>query len=164
MSALKGQHKLRARERGRQCTATPYSFCFNVINDWIFRDIRVGGVANTEGVAFVIEAGHENNSEVEGEFYAIKDQHPDIAPMMHSIRFASKDECRAIQLADLLAFYSRRNGEAQIKAREAGLEGFVADTMDRIIVENLQHRAFVATDFGPHAAGAPTTMLSFRKG
>jgi len=154
MSVLKGQYKDRAKERGRRRTVTPYSFCFNVLNDWIFRDIQIANVAHTEGVAYIIEAGHENNAEVEGEFFAIKEQHPDIAPLMRSISFVSKDDCRAIQLADLLAFYSRRNGEAQLKARKAGLEGHVADTMDRIIIENLPHRAFVATDFGPEASGS----------
>lgn len=154
MSALKDQYRVRAAESDRKRTVTPYSFCFNVLNDWIFRDIRIGRASNTEGVAFVLETGHENNAEAEGEFHAIKRQHPDIAPLMHSISFVGKESCRAIQLADLFAFYSRRDGAAQYQAQLKGQESHKIDTMIRVITENLPHRAFVATDFGPESPGS----------
>lgn len=70
---------------------------------------------------------------------------------MHSISFVSKDSCRAIQLADLFAFYSRRDGVAQLRARQEGKESHTIDTMIKIIVEGLPHLGFVATDFGPDA-------------
>ena len=55
MSAAKGQYQIRALESDRRRTATPYSFCFNVINDWIFRNIRLGPVSHDEGVAYILE-------------------------------------------------------------------------------------------------------------
>lgn len=154
VSAVKGQYQLRKAERGRKRTATPYAFCFNVLVDWIMRDIRIGPVSNTAGVAFVLESGHENNAEVEKEFHAIRQQHPEIAPLLESICFVSKESCRAIQLADLFAFYSRRNDAAMYRARAAGRESHKIETMIRIITENLPHRGFVATDFGPNAPGS----------
>ena len=42
MSAVKDRYQLRAGESNRKRTVTPYAFCFNIINDWIFRDIRIG--------------------------------------------------------------------------------------------------------------------------
>jgi hypothetical protein len=154
MSTLKGQYRLRALDRGRRRTATPYSFCFAVINDWIFRNIHTGSVANMEGLAYLLECGHENNSEVEKEFAAIKRQHKDIRNLMHSISFVNKDSCRAIQLADLLAFYSRRDSAAQFEARQKGRDSYEIDIMIKIITEGLPHLGFVATDFGPNAAGS----------
>jgi hypothetical protein len=154
VSAAKDTYRLRAAERGRKRTATPYAFCFNVLVDWIMRDIRIGPVSNTEGVAFVLESGHENNAEVEKEFHAIKQQHPDIAHLLESICFVSKESCRAIQLADLFAFYSRRNDAAMYRARMAGQDSYKIETMIRIVTENLPHRAYVATDFGPNAPGS----------
>ena len=97
----------------------------------------------------MIECGNNNNSEVALEF-------------MRSISFVSKDNCRAIQMADLLAFYSRRDGVRQLNARQAGKERVEVDTMDKIIVENLPHRSFVATDFGEDASGSRFFAGDFR--
>jgi hypothetical protein len=107
-----------------------------------------------EGLAYLLECGHENNSEVEKEFAAIKRQHKDIRNLMHSISFVNKDSCRAIQLADLLAFYSRRDSAAQFEARQKGRDSYEIDIMIKIITEGLPHLGFVATDFGPNAAGS----------
>lgn len=153
MSVLKSTYKLRAEERGRKRTIRPYTFCFNVIIDWILRDIGIGHAANTEGVALILECGHENNPEAEKEFTAIRKLH-NIGHILHSISFVPKDSCRAIQLADLLAFYSRRDGIAVYKARKKGRETYKIDMMMKIINENFPHRGFVATDFG-HGAERP---------
>jgi hypothetical protein len=117
------------------------------------RDIRIGHAANTEGVAFILECGHENNPEAEKEFFAIRKLHK-IEHILHSIRFVPKDSCRAIQLADLFAFYSRRDSAAMEKAKTEGRDKYQIETMIRIITEGLPHRGFVATDFGSDALGA----------
>jgi hypothetical protein len=136
MSAHKDTYALRAAESDRKRTVTPYSFCFEFIVDWILRDFRLGAASNTEGVAFILERGHQNNPEVEQEFHAVRSLHK-IEHLLHSIRFVPKESCRAIQLADLLAFYSRRDGVTQYKAREVGSESYTSDTMMKIIIENL---------------------------
>ena len=70
MSAHKGTYKDHAAYRAEDLrqTVTPYTFCFQVIVDWILRDFRVGKAANTEGVAFVLEQGHDNNAQAESSF------------------------------------------------------------------------------------------------
>ncbi len=147
MSALKSTYQNRAEESGRKRTVTPYTFCFNVIIDWILRDIRIGRAAHDEGVALILESGHENNPEAEQEFHAIRKLY-NLEHILHSISFVLKESCRAIQLADLIAFYSRREGVAQQVAKKEGKEDYKSDVMLRIITENLPHRAKVATDFG----------------
>jgi hypothetical protein len=121
MSALKGTYKSRASESGRKRTVTPYSFCFQVIVDWILRDRRIGPLSNTEGVALILECGHENNAEAEEQFHSVRKLHK-IEHLLHSISFVPKESCRAIQLADLLAFYSRRDGVTMYEARRKGSE------------------------------------------
>jgi hypothetical protein len=118
------------------------------------RDIRIGRVANAEGVALIPECGHENNPEAEKEFDVVRKLHK-VEHILHSISFVPKESCRAIQLADLLAFYSRRDGVAMEKARREGRDSYDIDMMIKIITENLPHRGFVATDFGPEAEGRP---------
>jgi hypothetical protein len=152
MSALKGTYEMRAAESNRKRTVTPYSFCFQVIIDWILRDRRLGALSNTEGVALILECGHENNAEAEEQFHAVRKLHK-IKHLLHSISFVPKGSCRAIQLADLYAFYSRRDGVSMYEAKKEGRETYEIDTMIKVITEVLAHRGFVATDFGPHVEG-----------
>jgi hypothetical protein len=74
-----------------------------------------------------------------------------IEHLLPSISFVPKQSCRAIQLADLLAFYSRRDGVAHEKATREGRDTCPVETMVKIITEGLPHRGFVATDFGPES-------------
>jgi len=77
------------------------------------RDIVWGGQIRKEGLAFILECGHENNSEAEQTFYSIRERHKEeLGNVLRSISFVPKEHCRAIQVADLLSFYSRRYGAA----------------------------------------------------
>jgi hypothetical protein len=155
MSVLKETYASRATESGCKRTATPYTFCSNVIIDWVLRDIRVGRIANIEGVAFILEAGHENNPEAEWNFYEMRRQH-NLGVILRSISFVPKESCRAIQMADLFAFYSRRHGIAMERApiEERAQMQRSPGTMLNIITESVPHRAYVATDFGPDSPGS----------
>ena len=134
---------------------TPYTFCSNLIIDWLLTDIRVGKLANTEGVALVLERGHENNVEAERNFYDVRKQHG-LDDILRSFSFIDKEDCRAIQMADLFAFYSRRHGvemETALPEDKPGVQR-TPGTMLNIMTERLPHRAFVATDFGPNIGGS----------
>jgi hypothetical protein len=150
MSALKGSYRERAIERSEESpsrrTVTPYTFCFQVIVDWMLRDIRIGRAVNTEGVGLVLESGHENNAEAENEFYWVR-EHYKLQHVLKSISFVPKDSCRAIQLADLLAFYSRRDGVAFVRAQDDERETYEMDIMLKVILESVPHLGFVATEF-----------------
>lgn len=52
-------------------------------------------------------SGHKNNSEIEKRFHKAS-KSESYSGIARSITFASKHSCRAIQIADLSAFYSRR--------------------------------------------------------
>ena len=150
MSAHKDNYREHAGYRASgdepRRTVTPYTFCFQVIVDWLLRDIRVGRAVHSEGLALVLECGHENNSQAEQEFYVVRKKYG-LENVLRSISFVPKELCRAIQLADLLAFYSRRDGVAYLRAIEKNDETFTSDTIVKIITERVLHRAFVATGF-----------------
>jgi Protein of unknown function (DUF3800) len=152
-SAVKDTYLAHARERKPQRTNTPYAFCFDRIVDWILRDIRVGGIANTEGVAFILECGHENNQDAQRSFYEVRKEHG-LGDVLRSISFVGKESCRAIQIADLLAFYSRRHGAAMEAAPIHTRSEVKPSTMINIISEGVPIWAFVATDFGPHVSAS----------
>jgi hypothetical protein len=152
MSCVKDTYDRRAREMkksgARKRVNRPYTFCFNAILDWILRDIRTGRAVHEEGLACILECGHENNPEAEAAFYSLREKYR-LESVLRSISFVPKDKCRAIQVADLLAFYSRRDSAALEKSVQPGGPPYEMETMLKIILEKGQFRAFVATDVLP---------------
>jgi hypothetical protein len=114
MSVLKSAYKARTVARGKKRTATAYATCFLWILDKILRDVRLGRISHADGLAFILECGNEHNSEVEEQFYKVRELH-NLQGVLRSIRAVPKDSCRAIQIADLLAFYSRRRGVSSLE-------------------------------------------------
>lgn len=147
MSAVKENYAQRAKERiAKRRPVTPYSFCFEVIIDWLLRDIRTGRAVADEGLALILEAGHEHNPEAEKEFYAVRKLH-NLEGVLRSISFVPKTDSRAIQMADLFAFYSRRDGVAMYRAVGKNQPHYEPEKMIRIITERGQFRGYVANDF-----------------
>jgi Protein of unknown function (DUF3800) len=134
-------------ERGLR-TVRPYTFCFNLLIDWILTDIRIGREANTDGVSFIIEAGHENNPEAEQQFHDIRKRHK-LENVLRSICFVPKVHSRAIQIADLLAFYSRRYGALLENLTPAERDGLNPGTIINVMSERIPHRTYVANSFDP---------------
>jgi hypothetical protein len=147
VSALKENYPTKAvlpHNKGRRIS-TQYTFCFNVILDWVLGSVAIGKVANRDGVAFILECGHENNPDAERFFWEIRKQHG-LENVLRSISFVPKEHCRAIQMADLLAFYTRRQGEAAFKAPlEERDRGIRPSQMMNIIASSVPTRAFVST-------------------
>ncbi len=64
-SAAKEIYRQRADESDRKRTITPYAWCFNLLINWVLTDIRIGRISHGDGVAFILETGHQNNAEAE---------------------------------------------------------------------------------------------------
>jgi hypothetical protein len=146
-SVRKAPYATRAAEalkRGlRKRTSTPYTFCMIGILNWLLTDVHVGKMANEDGLAMILEDGNEHNEEAKKSLDAIKKLHD--LEQVRSLSFISKTSCRAIQMADLFAFYTRRHNR---QIEEFG-QKFPIDPVLQVILENLRHKTFVATDFGP---------------
>src|SRR5262249_59428338 len=91
---FKETYKKRAKERGGKRTVTAYTFCFNLLIDWILTDVRIGKEANTDGVCFKLESGHENNRELEKQFYDIRQRHKLAIDLLHAQRQLQSDPGR----------------------------------------------------------------------
>jgi hypothetical protein len=119
-------------------------------------DIRVGKKANEEAVAFILEDGQETNPEAEWNTALVTEMF-DITEKIKSVSFVAKTSCRAIQAADLLAFYSRRYANELLKASPQEQARLMVDPgqMLKIIAENLPHRVFVANGFEKPRADIP---------
>jgi hypothetical protein len=153
MGVAKAPYAIWRAARAPRRSHSPHAFSFDMIVDWILRDTRTGGAANTEGIAFVLECGHENNAEVEDAFNYTRERFG-LQEVMHSISFVPKDKCRAIQLADLLAFYTRRDFVTMLKASQAGKDRWPTEAISRLLRQNCGHRDYLATDFSDEAGAA----------
>lgn len=147
MSAAKVPYRVFKGQTPTKYAMSPYTFCFNVIIDWILKDIFLGGAAHADGIALFLEAGHENNAEAEKLFHELRSLFR-LENVLRSITFIPKDSCRAIQVADLLAFYSRRDAVAFDKATQAKKD-HKESAMIKLITRSLRHHGFVATGFFP---------------
>ena len=85
---------------------TPYTFCFHAIFDWLLKQPEICA----EGVSFILEDEQQHNREAKDLFYRAKRQ-PKHKQREHlrTISFHAKQDSRAIQVADLFAYYSHRN-------------------------------------------------------
>ena len=148
VSVRKGKYQARRKESRAQGMekCTPYAYCFRVLcdrllsesNSWVSGTIRqVRAAIQAEGISFILERGHKNNSEVKLLFREVRQRH-NLEGVLESISFQAKHDSRAIQLADLFAYYSRRNVRNQGKG---GIEPIL-----EIICRSVRHHDFIVTD------------------
>lgn len=157
MAASKEGYKEANQKLPQPLKATPYTFCFNALVNWTLFDVRLGKAAHEEGVAFVLETGHENNPQAEWLFNLLRERHEEARNALRSISFVAKDSSRAIQVADLLAFYSRRSAVSVLK--KDPLDDH-SRAMLNLISGSVPHRGFVATDLHDEEPfGAPDAPL-----
>jgi hypothetical protein len=83
--------------------------CFSIIVEYIHNADQVAALAR-HGVSFRVEKGNKNNADIEQRFEGFAD-HQKLVDIIKSMRFVDKAHSAAIQLADFLAFYSRRHAE-----------------------------------------------------
>lgn len=96
------------RQSGQLQEMSPVGVCFSTIMMRIVTDVQIGGSVKENGVAFLVESGNKNNAEIEKLFHKMARQST-FEGCLRSISFIDKGSCRAIQLADFFAFYSRRH-------------------------------------------------------
>lgn len=88
-----------------------------------------------EGVAYKVEAGHKNNPELK-TYIESEVQHNNLNDAT-TIEFVEKTSCRAIQIADLLAFFSRKKANRWFKSK--GRIAYFPDVIDLHIQPLIPH-------------------------
>lgn len=107
MSIRKKIYRERQAETGLNKSTSSYGAAFASMTS-IITNYSISDKIKRDGLSFVIESGHNNNEEIEKYFHRIKN-HELFSGVMHTLTFSGKSESRAIQLADIYAFYSRRH-------------------------------------------------------
>ena len=102
--AAKKLHKVMQNE-------SSYGFCFRSIVNLILKDPVMRMNFDTipgADISFILESGATNSGDATRVFDDLKANSP-LQGRLKSITFAAKDSTKSLQMADLLAFYSRRH-------------------------------------------------------
>jgi len=86
---------------------SPIGVAFGTIMTRIVTHPSIAAGVKKEGVSFLLETGNKNNGEIEQYFHRMAKMSV-FEGVLRSITVIPKAHCRAIQLADFLVFYSRR--------------------------------------------------------
>ncbi|UVK56060.1 DUF3800 domain-containing protein [Mesorhizobium sp. AR02] len=141
-SVLKARYEERKKALGLKLGVSAMGMCFRGVVDRIVKDEGFLEAEQMPGVdlSFVVESGHANNNDILARFDAIKEMDP---KRFGSLVFEDKKKTIALQVADFVAFYSRRIRNAtQASPRTAEYENFIRT------LGGIKHRPFLATDFG----------------
>ena len=130
-----------ARKVANRAKDSPYGYCFIVLFDWLVTHPEV----RANGVSFILERGHQHNSEVR-DFIKRAGQHPELRECLGTFCFHGKRDSRAIQLADLFAYYSRRCEDQRLKSQGKVKSEVKVDPILAIINRYLTSVTRVVTD------------------
>ena len=108
VSARKEAFAAEKIQTGLVPTMSAYGVCFSTLVYRIVMEPQIGSVVRQSGVSFLVESGNKNNSELENWFHQMA-KHPNFKGCLRSMSIIPKDNCRAIQIVDFFAFYSRRH-------------------------------------------------------
>lgn len=138
-SVPKNQFRKNQKNEWRARQMSAYGYAFNaMVGGFKYSDFTRSFV-EAEGLSFVVESGHKNNAELEKTFQALRE-----APgeeRLRSLSFSGKNGSKAIQLADLFAFYSRRQAAKAIHLHKPSVEEAqkLEDKMYTLITSQCRH-------------------------
>lgn len=90
---------------------SPYGYCFKILLRKICKNGALWDQICSRGLHLIIEHGNTGNAGLSVDFEAMLRENGPLNGRVKSLSFAKKDDCRAIQLADYLAYYSGRDTE-----------------------------------------------------
>jgi hypothetical protein len=134
-----------AKKFGLFKTESTYGYCFNQVLDDLLRDERILHEIENCGatISIKIEQGNKNNKGVLECFGQIREKFS-FQDRLSGIEFVAKNSCRAVQVADALAFYSRRHAQ---ESEENDRQPLPQDQYLKIMTERLSHKSRLTTDF-----------------
>jgi Protein of unknown function (DUF3800) len=145
LSIKKEAYVRRSAETGLNNGISAYAYCLAILLNRLMAHEELVDKIIAEGVAFKIERGNKNEVDVRNRYEALRGFRR-LSEVLKDIILVPKNDSRAIQLADFLAFHSRRHADA---CEDAG--GVVdRDPFYEILARACQGKmdAVVATNFG----------------
>jgi hypothetical protein len=108
-SALKQEYERTREEHDVAHNESTFGYCFRVIVWKLVNDeILKRAIAAGESLTFILESGDANGEDARRVFADLQAR-PEYTAALASIGFADKKSSIGLQIADLLAFYSRRD-------------------------------------------------------
>jgi uncharacterized protein DUF3800 len=117
VSIQKEGYKKAAARTGLNKDMSAFGQCFGIVCEYILKHDQLAEQA-AKGLSFRVEAGNKNNNDVKQRFEALRG-HRQLEDALKTMVFVGKDHSVAIQLADFLAFYSRRHCDKCERERNA---------------------------------------------
>jgi len=148
-SCLKAAHAARKADTGLGKNQSPLGFAFVAVLNDVVDDPELGRDARFDGIEFVLEDGNHNNTGIIKSYANIKRLHK--ADFLKEIRVVGKRDCVAVQMADLMAFFSRRQA-CQMETK--GREPVEFDKYLKIMMRGIRNVGRASTDYGgrPHGS------------
>ncbi len=148
-TAAREVYERRAQEAGRPTGASPYVFGFQVILNWLLNSAWVGKRVREEGVAFVVEQGSKNNGGITAAYdFIVKNNSRDLGNTFRGLTFVPKTHSRAIQMADLIAYYSYRRAMHLQGVPFDKHASVKLDPVLKVMLETCPHLCMVGDQFG----------------
>lgn len=145
-SALKQTYNDRRAELHVNHQISAYGFCFGGIINALARKDLGRGALKEHGCAILIEGGNQHDGDLTRAFAGLSKKYEIFRQMFPEFGFVSKQSCRAIQMADFLAYHDRR--QIMGAERKGSHPDLPPDAPAMIIAKQLvKHGQIVATDF-----------------
>ncbi|HXO68818.1 MAG TPA: DUF3800 domain-containing protein [Bradyrhizobium sp.] len=111
-SIVRGAYHRARFEFGEKPRESAYGHCFQNVVDAIMRSsvMKYYAAEHRGTLSFVVEAGNKNDADIVRIFNEIKldPRHAGVDRILKTVTFADKGSAIALQMADFLAFHSRR--------------------------------------------------------
>jgi hypothetical protein len=150
-SCLKATHAARKADLGLGNNQSPLGFAFAAVLNDVVGDTVLGRDVKFDGIEFILEDGNHNNSGIIKSYTNIKRRHK--ADFLKEIRVVGKRDCIAVQMADLMAFFSRRQA-CQMEAN--GRKPVEFDKYLQIMMQGIRNVGRASTDFGGDSRHRPS--------
>jgi hypothetical protein len=145
MSASHAKYKEVKRQTGLGASVSLYCHCFKSILDYMLQKSALSGSIDKEGMSIFIESGNKNNTEIHQWFNKWR-QNSVVERLFKPLIFLGKTDCRAIQLADYLAFFSKRFSNEFTSKQRKEMNEFLKTAKDKIPTTGL-----LVDEFGPNS-------------
>jgi hypothetical protein len=144
-SVIKQTFENRRPQTGLSKSQSAYGFCFDMVLNELLEHENIRYATENLGamISLKVEDGNKNNSGVLDSYNEIRKKYG-LEDRLSGIEFVAKNSCRAIQVADALAYYSRRHAQA---SEENNRQPVSYDQYLKIMLERVAHSCRVATDF-----------------
>lgn len=143
-SVSRGLHKSFRKVGKSAHTYSPLAMAFGPMASAICFGNRIPGIEGMKETHFFVESGNTNNNGLKKVFDA--NSRGERSQFLRSITFMAKGSCRAIQLADFCAYYSRKIAKQLLK--NAGNDEIFQNIDNPVKIAFTRAPHFIEVSFG----------------